>query len=157
MKLLKNKKKLTKTNNNNPLKLLTLNLEDHDYSHCKNEFCAECNHMADEIIEKFKISNNQKGRIRLTKFQVQRMKDFFGEIITKKAINRFNRSDVYKRRHYNIIPCSCRTKSHHDCEGYYGEKLDNTLKSTIHRNCKCKRHSRPELKRFKEHNGQIYL
>ena len=136
-------------NKSNPMKLLTINLDEHNYSDCHNDNCAECNLMADEIITRFHQSNNKKGRIRLTKFQVERMKLFFGDKITKKAISRFSSNETYKRRHYNIIPCSCDAKSHNQCTGMYMIPKNTHRYGSISYGCKCKRHSRRELKEFR--------
>ena len=141
---------------NNPLTILSTDTN-HLFLKCKDDNCIECNDTADNIWTILKTRINQSGRIRMKKVYMIRMNKFFGEKITKKAQNRFNQEDIYKRKYNNIIPCTCKVKSHHDCERYYGEKLDNTLKSTIHRSCKCHKHSRLELKRFKEYDGQIYL
>jgi len=149
-------RKATKNIQKSPLSLLTIDVKNHNYSHCKDEFCAECNFMADEIITQFKINNNKRGRVRLSKFQMLRLIEFFGSRITKKAVSRFNQSDIYQRAHYNIIPCSCRVKSHNDCVGYHLEKLEDS-KSKITVNCKCKRHTRLEKKFFKQNAGKIYL
>ena len=141
---------------NNPLTILSTDTN-HPFAKCKDDNCIECNDMADNIWTILKTRINQSGRIRMKKVYMIRMNKFFGEKITKKAQNRFNQEDIYKRKHNNIIPCTCKVKSHHECDGIYMEKVKNTRFSMMTRNCTCHKHSRLELKRFRDQSGQVYL
>lgn len=81
------------------------------------------------------------------------MKDFFGKTITRKAISRHSQNEIYKRKHYNIIPCSCPTKKHDECDGMWFDKHEPNISHA----CKCKRHSRVELKDFKQWEGRQWV
>lgn len=151
-----NYNKKFESDKNNPLTILSTNTN-HLFTQCKDDNCIECNDTADNIWTILKTRINQNGRIRMKKAYIIKMNNFFGETITKKAQNRFNQADIYKRKYNNIIPCTCKAKSHHECNGFYMEKVKNTRSSMMTQNCTCHKHSRLELKRFKEHSGTVYL
>lgn len=141
---------------NNPLTILSTDTN-HPFAKCKDDNYIECNYTAGKIWTILKTRINQEGRIRMPKMYMIKMNNFFTEKITKKAQNNFNQADIYKRKYNNIIPCTCKVKSHHECDGIYMEKLENTRGSIITQNCTCHKHSRLELKRFRDQSGEIYL
>ena len=143
----RNVTKSNKSKPKNPYSLLTFDLESHNYQECSDENCIECNRMADDILSKMKERTFKNGGVRLPKFEINRLKRYFGEKITRKAISRYSQNEIYKRNHYNIIPCSCSTKKHSECGGTWHDRM-----SIVHA-CKCKRHSRAEKKEFEKWEG----
>lgn len=132
---------------NNPYALLDINFDAHNYSKCrdkKNHNCAKCGYMLDFLIGEYKRMNYEIGRIRLTKYQMEKLNGFFGEEKVQKGISRYSTNEHYKKIHYNIIPCSCPAKSHQECSGYFYDS-----KMVCH-SCKCHRHTRAEQRQLKD-------
>ena len=116
-----NKKKNNYDITKNPLEFLDDELDIHDYYKCKkeqNHNCSICNHRADEVYADFKKETYHYGGNRMKKIYVETMKHIFGTKITKRARDRYNSNEHYKKLHTNQIPCSCETKTHNQCDGF---------------------------------------
>ena len=131
---------------------LKIDLENHNFNKCKDEWCPTCNYKLDETIQSMKLDLMKSHRQRLPKSWSLLLQKYFPKKMLMRALNRYSRNEIFKKQNYNQIPCRCDTKKHVECDGIKLIKFNKTSLKSV--KCPCKKHLRVEVS---DEDGKVYL